>query len=100
MIILLPCGASADRALSLETRKRTISGNHHDTIESSDHFCEFLLQNGLKAGEETTSGSEFKTNTSAACRIGDDIASTGKLGGTHQRPIDLMMGSIPVVERD
>src|SRR5271168_3430382 len=60
MIILLPCGASADRALSLETRKRNISAKHHDTIESSDHFCEFLLQNGLKAGEETTSGSEVQ----------------------------------------
>src|SRR5271163_3602686 len=100
MIILLSGEASADRAFKPRTRKRTISANHHDTIESSDHFCEFLLQNGQKAGEKTTSGSEFKTKTSAACRIGDDIASTGKLRGAHQRPIDLMMGSIPVVERD
>src|SRR5271170_6806841 len=99
MIILLSGEASADRAFKPRTRKRNISANHHDTIESSDHFCEFLLQNGLKAGEEATSGSEVQNEHFSRMANRRRYRIDRKTQGTHHRPIDLMMGSIPVVER-
>ena len=83
MIIFLSSLSFSESCIEPRTCNQPYPETTHDTIENSDHFCEFLLKCGVKAGEKTTSGSEFKARTLAESQISDDIASPEKLKGNR-----------------
>ncbi len=72
--------------------------NEHDIIENTDHFCGILLQVWSEGGRKDHFRAEFNAKTLAGYQIGDDTASTGKLGSIPSPEWDSSVGSIPVIE--
>ena len=74
MIIFLSSLSFSESCIEPRTCNAPYPETSDDTIENTDHFCGFLLKCGVKAGEKTTSGSEFNAKTLAEYQIGDDTA--------------------------
>ena len=76
----------------------TIVRNDHDTLEDMNLFCRFLLKCGVKAASKTTPGLDFNARTLTESQTRDDIAFRDDSEQYRPGPLNLKMGSIPVVE--